>query len=128
MDYRKPAMNQHTPSTDAALAALGAGQHGVARTTHLLNAQLSPSAISRRVARGSLVRVYPGVFAIGHLGLSWEGECLAAVFSAGDDAALGRQSAARLFAVWRYVPERIHVMTPRQLAPKRNVRFHRVRN
>src|SRR3954447_3486894 len=83
------------PSIDAALAALAARQHGVARTAHLLDAGLSKSAISKRVGRGNLHRVYRGVYAVGHLGLSEEGEWMAAALAGGDGAGLGHLAAAR---------------------------------
>jgi hypothetical protein len=116
------------PSNDAVLAALGARQHGVARTTDLLDARLSPSAISRRVARGNLHRVYPGVYAIGHRALSPDGELLAGVFAGGDGAALGRLSAARLWEAWKYKGDRIDVIVRRRQRARASVRFHVARN
>ena len=118
---------QAPPSIEAALAALAARQHGVARTLHLLDLGLTSSTISKRVARGSLHRRYRGVYAIGHAALSREGEWLAAVFAAGDGAGLGLLAAASLRGLWRYQVPTIDVLTTRQLLPQGCVRFHQTR-
>ena len=95
--------------------------------SHLLDARLSHSAISRRVARGNLHRKYPGVYAIGHTALSQEGEWLAGVFAGGEGAALGHLAAARLLEAWRYRVALIHIVVPRKLRPRGLVRFHKSR-
>ena len=56
----------------------------------LLAAGLSHNAIARRVTDGRLHRLYHGVYAVGHAGLSYEGRVLASVFACGDGAAAGR--------------------------------------
>jgi hypothetical protein len=115
---------QAPPSIDAVLAGLAARQHGVARVTDLLDARLSKSAISRRVARGNLHRLYHGVYAIGHTALSEEGEWMAAALAGGEGAALAGLAAARLWQAWRYKIERIDVLTRRQMRPVGRTVFH----
>ena len=112
------------PGVDARLAEIGGHQYGLARTADLRVIGLDSSAVSRRVARGSLHRRYPGVYAIGHLGLSREGELLAAVFAGGAGAALGCQSAAQSWDAWRWRVPVIHVVTTRQRTPQPGIRWH----
>jgi len=71
------------------LSALAARQHGVFR-----GAPASSSAIDRAVKSGLLERHYRGVYSFGPL--SRDGALLAAVFAAGDGAALGSLNAAVL--------------------------------
>jgi very-short-patch-repair endonuclease len=86
---------------DDAVANLAARQHGVVTRKQLLAAGLSPSAISRRVEKGWLHRLYQGVYAVGHRGISREGRWLAAVLACGDFAVLSHWGAA---ALWDLLP------------------------
>ena len=100
---------------DTRLAEIARRQHGLVRTQDLRAAGVSASAASRRRARGMLHRVHPGVDAVGHAALSREAECLAAVFAAGEGAALDLRAAADLWRIRRGRPAAITVVAPRRV-------------
>jgi very-short-patch-repair endonuclease len=114
---------------DRILAAVAARQHGVVTRAQLLDAGLSRSAISRRVERSALHRLYPKVYALGHANLSQEGRWMAAVLAAGEGAALSHLPAALLWQIWRRrMPAGVDVVTSGQRRDRRGVRFHRCRH
>ncbi len=117
-----------TPSVDTVLAAVGARQHGLITFAQLLAAGLSRGAISKRAAKGSLHRVFPGVYALGHAVLSREARWHGAVLAYGDGAALGLLSATELWRVRRYRAPLIDVVVPGRRSPQPGVRLHRTRN
>jgi very-short-patch-repair endonuclease len=94
---------------------MAARQHGALRARDL---QLSRAAIHKRVKTGTLHRKYHGVYAYGHPRLSQRGEWLAAVFAAGDGAALASLSAGVFWKVSRFRETTIHVVTPLQRRPQ----------
>ena len=100
---------------DAELARFAARQHGLVRTCDLRAAGLNGSAVSRRRARGVLHRVHHGVYSVGHGALSREARCLAAVFAAGEGAALDLRAAADLWRIRRGRPAAITVVAPRRV-------------
>jgi predicted transcriptional regulator of viral defense system len=112
---------------DRTLAALAARQHGAVTSAQLLSAGLSPSALTRRVKRGVLHRVYPRVYAIGHPRLSQEGCWMAAVLAAGEGAALSHLSAALLWEIWRGGAASLDVVTPRRQRAQPGMRVHSCR-
>ena len=81
----------------ASLPQLAALQHGVVTTAQLHDCGLSAAGITRRVAAGRLHRVHRGVYAVGHVGLSNEGNWMAAVLACGLGSALSHRSAAELW-------------------------------
>jgi len=100
----------------APLVDLANAQHGV--VTHAqLSAGLTRNGIARRCDRGELHRLFPGVFAVGHTALSREGRWLAAVFAAGEGAALCRKSCAGLLEIERWPPRVPQVLVPRRHRP-----------
>jgi hypothetical protein len=94
----------------------------------LLAAGLDRRAVSRWVSSGRLHRVYQGVYALGHRGLSREGRWLAGVFAAGDGAALSHLCAAALWDVREIRTDFVTVIAPKRRSPKGPLRVHECRN
>jgi very-short-patch-repair endonuclease len=91
----------------------------------LIECGVSRPAISRWVVSGRLHRVYPRVYAVGHRALSLEGRLLAPVLYAGPGAALSHASAAHWWEVLPYLPDTIHVTSPRRRRSLEGVHVHR---
>ncbi len=95
------------------------------RLAQLLWAGLDRSAISRRVRAKRLHRLYRGVYAVGHPGLSDKGQRLAAVFACGDGAALAHLHVASVWNVSRFAcPTYIDVVVPRRCRVSGPIRAH----
>jgi very-short-patch-repair endonuclease len=94
-------MREEPARSDQMLARIAARQHGVVSTAQLNDAGIDKDGISRRVKSGRLHRVHRGVYAVGHMRLTFEGRCMAAVLALGDRAAVSHRSAA---ALWRMLP------------------------
>jgi Transcriptional regulator, AbiEi antitoxin/Protein of unknown function (DUF559) len=110
------------------VAQIAAGQHGVIRHVQLLWAGLDRNAITRRVKRGRLHRLYRGVYAVGHPGVSEMGARLAAVFACGSGAGLSHLHVASVWRVSRFAcPALIDVVVPKQRDPGGAVRAHESR-
>ncbi len=84
----------------------------------------SPSAVTRASKCGRLPRLYRGVYAVGHTGLSAHGKCLAAVLACGPNALLSHHSAAWLWGIARWSPIPISVTAPGRRAPRPPIRLH----
>jgi len=115
--------SSNTPSLDAALAELATGQHGLTRLAQLLALGLDRRAVSRLVRAGRLHRIHRGVYAVGHVALSREGEWLAAVFASGAGAALCARSAAELWGVSRKRVAHAEIVVPRQRRPQGSIQL-----
>jgi predicted transcriptional regulator of viral defense system len=111
---------------DKAIAALGRKQHGYVTRRQLLKLGLGDDAIAYRVRIGRLIRVYAGVYAVGHIPLGQEARAHAAVLACGDGAVLSHQSAA---ALWKYVkdwPAQVEV-TARIDHRRKGIKTHRTK-
>jgi hypothetical protein len=86
------------------LARLAAAAHGNVTRTRLLGAGISRSAIARRVADGSLIPQYRGVYRVGHCAPSVDASYMAAVLACGEGAALCGRSAAHLLGLMKGAP------------------------
>jgi very-short-patch-repair endonuclease len=104
---------------------LAEGQWGVVADRQLVNCGVSTSAISRWAASGRLHRIYPRVYAVGHKAIPLEGRLLAAILYAGPGAALSHASAASWWSFISWVPDTVHVTSPRQRQSLKTVRVHR---
>jgi very-short-patch-repair endonuclease len=102
-------MRLQPATTDAFVAKIASRQHGVVTFEQLLGAGLTQAGIQRRVAAGRLHRVYRGVYAVGHAGLSSEGKWFAAVAACGQGAALSHRSAAELWTLLSGTSAPVHV-------------------
>ncbi|WCB94820.1 hypothetical protein DSM104299_03559 [Baekduia alba] len=118
-----------TDDPDRRIGALAARQHGALERSQLRALGLSDKNIDYRIAIGRLVRLYRGVFAVGHPRLTREGRWMAAVLASGPRAVLSHGDAA---AHWELAAARgvlIHASTPlrsgRRPDPGR-IRLHRV--
>jgi very-short-patch-repair endonuclease len=109
-----------THRIQAAVAAIAARQHGVITTAQLDHCGLTPSQITDWVRADRLHRIHRGVYAVGHPGLSIEGEWMAAVLARGKGAVLSHRSAAML---WRMLEPRRAV--PHVTVKNRNGRANR---
>ena len=113
---------------DVGLAELAAAQFGVVTSQQLGDLGFSSSAISRMVASGRLIRLYRGVYAVGHSRLVPRGRWLAAVLACGDEAALSHREGAAISEVRRSERSRVDVTTPnRSRRGQRGIQLHCVR-
>ncbi len=105
----------------ARLAELARTQHGAVTLEQLRGFGLSASAVRSRVEEGSLLRLYEGVYAVGHLSQTREARFMPAVLACGQDAVLSHRSAADLLGLREDKRTRIDVTAPgrRGRAPRR---------
>jgi very-short-patch-repair endonuclease len=106
--------------------ALAGEQHGIVKWEQVREAGLTKEGVRRRVEAGWLVRLYDGVYAVGHTALTDKSRLIAAVYACGPEALAGYRSAGAMWAVLRR-PQRIEVTTPRGRKPKRGMTVHRSR-
>jgi very-short-patch-repair endonuclease len=112
------------------VAALASKQHGVVTRAQLIALGFSTSMIGRWLENGRLVRLHPGVYAVGHAALGQRGRWFAATVAAGPRAVLSHGSAAALWEIRGTQPRVVHVTVPGtggHDAP-RGVRLHRYRS
>ena len=103
--------------------------HGVVSRRELLSAGITRDTIKRWLAKGVLLREYPGVYRVGHRAPSIEATYMAAVKACGDGSLLAGRAAAYLYGLikgnppvpevctrtWRRIPGIItHRSPPRQ--------------
>ena len=101
---------------------LAASQHGLITRRQLVELNVSPGVISRRLQSGTLVRVDTGVYRLRGSVESQEQQLMAAVLVVGPDAAVSHQSAAHLWGLLERAPDRPHVSVVR--GRWRNKPFH----
>ena len=109
------------------LVGLAGRQWGVVTRAQLEELDLAPAAIARWIEDKRLHRVYPSVYAVGHLALGIRGRLAAALFYAGPGAMLSHRTAAWW---WRLIPDlssRIHVAAPGRRGSLTDVCVHRPR-
>jgi hypothetical protein len=78
----------------------------------LLAAGLTARQIERRLDRGALLRVYPGVYRVGHHAPSLEARYLAAVWACGRGAVLSGRAAGHLLGIVASPPSMPEVTAP----------------
>jgi hypothetical protein len=104
----------------------------VVSTPQLLALGHAERTIQEWTRAGRLHRLHQGVYAVGHRRLSWYSRCWAAVLGAEaketDDlvwpAVASHGSAAYLWGIYRYAPERIDVTAPIRRRAKREFVVH----
>jgi very-short-patch-repair endonuclease len=83
----------------AVIRRLAEKQHGVVAHRQLIARGLGERLIEGRVARGQLIPLYRGVFALGHRRIGLHGEWVAAVLASGPGAVLSHGTAAQLWGI-----------------------------
>jgi very-short-patch-repair endonuclease len=73
---------------DRALAGLAAEQHGVVARRQMLALGLSGAEVQGRLEAGRLHRIHRGVYAVGHVRLTYKGRYMAAVLACGPPVAV----------------------------------------
>lgn len=86
---------------EAVIARLATRTWGVVTRRQLLAAGISEREIDHRLSIGSLIRLHPGVYRVGHTAPSVEAVYLAAVWACGAGAALSGPAAAYLLGLLR---------------------------
>jgi predicted transcriptional regulator of viral defense system len=112
---------------EAAIAALAARQHGHITRAQLIALGVGQGAVKHRVRLGRLIRVYAGVYAVGHRPTNPVDRAAAAVLACGRGAVLSHGSAASLWGLnssWE-VPYEVTVADGRRARP--GITTHRVR-
>lgn len=109
------------------VAALAGRQWGVVTRDQLLACGLSASAISRWAAAGRLHRLYPGVYAVGHVSLSDQSHLVAALFYAGPGSALSHRVGCWWWELTSRRGGRIDLSVVTRRASVEGIRIHRPR-
>ena len=86
-------------------------QGGYISREQLRQAGLSQRTIDRWVGSGKLLRVYHGVYAVGHLQSNPINAAHAALLASGPRSALAGGCALVLWGVWRHWPKRLEIVT-----------------
>jgi very-short-patch-repair endonuclease len=105
------------------LADVAGRQHGVVTRAQLEALGFGTATITRWVKVGRLHRLHRGVFALGHMAITWEGRCLAAVL-ARPGAVASHVTAAWIHGLLRSRPGTIHLTAPTRQRLKRNFVVH----
>jgi very-short-patch-repair endonuclease len=112
---------------DELIAELAHRQHGRVAHRQLRELGFTTEAIRRRVESRRLIRLYRGVYAVGHASETAHGAWIAAVLACGDGAVLSHRSAAALYGILSDARATIDVTTKRGRAGHPGIRLHRVR-
>ena len=88
-----------------------ARQGGHVTWAQMLEAGMTARTISRWVASGKLIRVYRGVYAVGHLQSNPINAAHAALLAGGERSALAGGCALVLWGVWPRWPKRLEIVT-----------------
>jgi very-short-patch-repair endonuclease len=121
-----------TPAAHQPLSDLATRQHGVVSTKQLLALGYSLDSMSDASLDARLQRLHQGVYAVGHRRLTWYSHCWAGILGAEANevdevvwpAVASHASAAYLWGIYRYAPERIDVTAPIRRRAKRQFRVH----
>ncbi|MDQ3730220.1 MAG: DUF559 domain-containing protein [Actinomycetota bacterium] len=121
-----PGMRVHVIAERVRLAA--EAQEGVVGRGQLTACGLTGGEISRWLAQGRLIRILPGVYALGHTRITWRGRLFAALLYAGPGSALSHGTAAHLWKLAERRNDKVQVSSTR---PRRSVAWvvmHRPRS
>ena len=120
-------MCTQSSTAEEVIARLASSAHGVVTRAQLLEAGVTSHRIKRRVAKGVLLREYPGVYRVGHRAPSLHARYLAAVLACGNGALLAGRAAAHLLRLLKGSPPAPEVTAPtvRRVAGVRTRRTQR---
>ena len=105
-------MRNQDGQVERTIARIASRSWGVVTFAELRAAGISAAQIKWRADTGSLIRVYPGVYRVGHSAPCVEADYLAAVRACGDEAVLGVRSAGYLMSILKCrLPPRPTVFT-----------------
>jgi hypothetical protein len=105
-------MRGQSRTVEEIIGRLASRQHGVVSRIQLLQAGISSREIERRLASGALIRVYRGVYRVGHRAPSIDADHMAAVLACGSGSLLCGRAAGYAYAVVKGSPPRPEVATP----------------
>jgi very-short-patch-repair endonuclease len=115
---------EQTRAFDVRIADLAVKQHGVVGRRQLLDLGVGKGSLEKRLRAGRLHRLYPGVYAVGHLAISREGRWMAAVLACGPGAVLSHRSAAALWGIRESSSRAIEVTTPKKSRSRESIHRH----
>jgi len=113
---------QPWPDGHTSLSEISARQHGLVTRAQLRALGWSARRIDGALRSGWLVRVHPGVYAVGLVPLGPHGRTLAAVLACGPDAVLSHRSAAALWGLIAGGQARWDVLVPATTGGRRGPR------
>lgn len=114
-----------TRSLDQRVADLAQRQHGVVARRQLLALGMGRRAITGRLERGQLHKVFRGVYVVGVRRISKRGRWMAAVLACGDDAILSHRSAARFWQLLPPASELVDVTCSKTEVERKGIMGHR---
>ena len=115
---------EQTRALDARIGRLAGRQHGVVSRRQLEALGVGRGSLEKRLLAGRLLRLHPGVYAVGHFVTSREARWTAAVLACGSGATLSHHSAAALWRMRNPSSRAIEVTTPRKSRSRGAIRRH----
>ena len=112
---------------DALIAQIAAGQFGYITRVQLLSLGLDSNAIGYRMRIGRLIKVYAGVYAVGHIPATPIARAFAAVLACGPGAVLSHSTALCVWGIHKRWREPFEV-TARSSHRHAGIRVHRSRS
>lgn len=108
------AVQPKNRKVEAVLAELASAAYGVVCRRELRRAGVTDEEIKTRLRNGSLLRVHPGIYRVGHRAPSLEARYIAAVKACGNEALLAGRAAAYHFGILKGAAPMPEVMTTNQ--------------
>jgi very-short-patch-repair endonuclease len=107
------------------ISQLALRQHGRISRAQLLALKVPRTTISRWITSGYLIRVLPGIYAVGHRSGGENAHLFSLILFAGPDAALSHATSAHWRGWLRYPVDAIHISTPRRIRREvKGAHFH----
>jgi very-short-patch-repair endonuclease len=123
--FEKYPRQEGPHSLDGAIGELARRQHGVVSWMQLRGLGVPRHVVDARVQAERWHRLHRGVYAVGHLALTWRSHLIAAVYACGPGALASHRAAGALHGLLR--SQRIEVTTGRSAKPKPGITVHRTR-